>query len=131
MPIQVVNGALLKCAMAVPPGLSSLTVLPVNRVMSGNQPAANILDHVPMVNIKPFGLCMTPSNPAVATATTAAAGVLTPVPCVPVTPAPWMPGVPNVILGNMPALDNTCTCMCTWGGVISVVFPGQVTEMIP
>jgi hypothetical protein len=23
------------------------------------------------------------------------------------------------LLGNMPALDNTCTCMCTWGGVIT------------
>ncbi|HOU65673.1 MAG TPA: DUF4280 domain-containing protein [Thermomonas sp.] len=131
MPIQVVNGALLKCAMAVPPGTSPLTVLPVNRVMSGNQPAANILDHVPMVNIKPFGMCMTPSNPAVASATAAASGVLTPMPCVPVTPAPWIPGASNVLLGNMPALDNTCTCMCTWGGVITVAYPGQVTEMIP
>lgn len=108
-----------------------MTVLPVNRVMSGNQPAANIMDHVPMLNIMPFGMCMTPSNPAVAAATTAAAGVLTPVPCMPVTPAPWIPGVPNVLLGNMPALDNTCTCMCTWGGVITVLYPGQVTEMIP
>lgn len=131
MPIQVVNGALLKCALAVPPGASTMTVLPVNRVMSGNQPAANIMDHVPMLNIMPFGMCMTPSNPAVAAATTAAAGVLTPVPCMPVTPSPWIPGVPNVLLGNMPALDNTCTCMCTWGGVITVLYPGQVTEMIP
>ena len=45
MAFQVVNGALLTCAFAVPPGTSSLTVLPVNRVKSGNQFAANILDH--------------------------------------------------------------------------------------
>lgn len=131
MAFQVVNGALLTCAFAVPPGTSSLTVLPVNRVKSGNQFAANILDHKPMVNIMSFGMCMTPSNPAVATATAAASGVLTPMPCVPVTPAPWAPGVPNVMLGNMPALDNNCICMCTYGGMITVAFPGQTSELIP
>ena len=45
--------------------------------------------------------------------------------------APWVPGAPTVLLGNMPALDDTSKLMCTWGGVISVAFPGQVTEQIP
>jgi hypothetical protein len=36
-----------------------------------------------------------------------------------------------VLLGNMPALDNTSKLMCTWAGIISVVYPGQVTEQIP
>ena len=84
-----------------------------------------------MVNIMSFGRCMTPSNPAVAPATGAASGVLTPMPCVPVPPAPWVPGVPNVMLGNMPALDNNCKCMCTYGGMITVAFPGQTSELIP
>jgi hypothetical protein len=131
MPIQVVNGALLQCSMALPPGSSPLTVLPVNRVQSGSQPAANIMDHVPLVNIKPFGMCNTPTNPVVATATAAASGVLTPMPCVPATPTPWVPGAVTVMLGNVPALDNTCICTCLWGGIIRVAFPGQVTEMIP
>ena len=26
-----------------------------------------------------------------------------------------------------PALTNTSTCMCTWGGVITVTMPGQMT----
>jgi hypothetical protein len=26
----------------------------------------------------------------------------------------------------VPALDNTSTCQCAWGGVISVTQPGQV-----
>jgi hypothetical protein len=129
MPIQVVNGATLKCSFGLAP--STLVVLPVNRTLSGNQPAANIMDHKPMVNIMPFGMCNTPSNPAVASATAAASGVLTPMPCMPVTSAPWMPGVPNVLIANMPALDNTHTCMCTWGGVVTVVNPGQTTEIIP
>ena len=76
MPIQVVNGAMLMCSFGVAP--SSLVVLPTNMVLSGNQPAANILDHQPMVNIQPFGMCITPSNPQVAAATAAASGVLTP-----------------------------------------------------
>ncbi|QDA56273.1 DUF4280 domain-containing protein [Thermomonas aquatica] len=129
MPIQVVNGAMLMCSFGVAP--SSLVVLPTNMVLSGNQPAANILDHQPMVNIQPFGMCITPSNPQVAAATAAASGVLTPQPCIPMTQTPWMPGVPNLLIGNMPAVDNTCTCMCLWGGVVSVTSPGQFTELIP
>ena len=129
MPIQVVNNAVLMCSFGVAP--SSLGVLPVNRVMSGNQPAANIMDHKPMVNIRPFGVCSSIANPTVATATTAALGVLTPMPCIPATPAPWVPGAPTVLIANMPALDNTSKCMCMWAGVITVTFPGQVTEMIP
>jgi hypothetical protein len=116
------------CSFGVAP--SVLTVLPINRTLTSNMPAANIMDHIPMVNIMPFGMCITPSNPAVAAATAAAMGVLTPMPCVPVTPAPWVPGSPTVLLGNMPCLNNTSTLMCTWGGVITVVQPGQFTEMI-
>lgn len=129
MPMHVCNGATLMCSFGVAP--SVLAVLPINRTLTSNMPAANIMDHVPMVNIMPFGMCITPSNPAVAAATAAAMGVLTPMPCVPVTPAPWVVGSPTVLLGNMPALNNTSTLMCTWGGVITVTVPGQFTEMIP
>ena len=127
--MQVVNGAVLMCSFGMAP--SNLTVLPVNRVLSGNNPAANILDHMPMVNIMPFGMCITPSNPQVAAATSAASGVLTPQPCMPMTMSPWIPGVPTLLIGNQPAVDNLCKCMCTWGGIVSVTVPGQFTEMIP
>jgi len=100
-------------------------------VMTSDMPAANIMDNIPMVNILPFGMCMSPANPMVAAATAAALGVLTPMPCIPMTEAPWVPGAPTVLLGNMPALDNTCQLMCTWGGVIMISDPGQETEMIP
>jgi hypothetical protein len=129
MPQQVVNSAQLMCSMGMAP--SALVVLPVNRVMSGNQPAANIMDHQPMVNIMPFGMCTSLANPTVASATSAAMGVLTPMPCIPNTPSPWVPGAPTVLLANAPSLDNTCKLMCMWAGVIQVVSPGQVTHMIP
>ena len=122
-------GAMLKCSMGLAP--SSLVVLPKNRVMTSFVPAANIMDHIPMVNIMPFGMCISLANPTTAAATAAALGVLTPTPCIPNTPAPWVPGAPTVLIANMPALDNTSKLMCLWAGVIEVTMPGQMTHDIP
>jgi Domain of unknown function (DUF4280) len=129
MPQQVCMGAQLQCSFGAAP--SNLMVLPANRVMTSNVPAANIMDNKPMVNILPFGTCMSLANPQVAAATSAAMGVLTPMPCIPVIAAPWAPGVPTVLIANMPAVDNTCKLMCNWAGVIQVVNPGQMTHQIP
>lgn len=129
MPFQVCHGALLRCTFGLAP--SSLQVLPINRVMSASVPAANIMDHKPMVNILPFGMCSCPANPAVMSATAAAMGVLTPMPCVPNTLAPWTPGAISVQIGNMPALDDVSQLACAWGGLIAVAYPGQVTHQIP
>ena len=129
MSMHVVSGATLQCSFGLAP--SNLQVLPANRTISSNMPAANIMDNVPMVNIMPFGMCTSLANPTVASATSAALGVLTPMPCVPVTPAPWAPGCPTVHLANMPTLNDTSKLNCIWGGVIQVIVPGQFTEQIP
>jgi hypothetical protein len=129
MPMQVVNGAQLQCTFGAAP--STLVVLPANRRMTNNQPAANIMDYVPMMNIMPFGMCMSPTNPQVAAATAAALGVLTPQPCIPMTSSPWTPGSPTVMLANQPALNDTSMCMCNWAGVITIVNPGQTDAQIP
>ena len=129
MGIHVCMGATLQCSFGAAP--SSLVVLPVNRVMTSSMPAANIMDHIPMVNILPFAMCSSMANPVVIAATAAKLGVMTPMPCVPATPAPWVPGAPTVLLGNMPSLSNSSKLMCMWAGVIQVVAPGQFTEMIP
>src|SRR5215469_14152417 len=89
MPMQVCMGAMMQCTFGMAP--SSLVVLPTNRVLTNQVPDANIMDHVPLVNIMPFGACMSLANPEVAAATAAAMGVLTPMPCIPNTPAPWVP----------------------------------------
>lgn len=125
----VSNGATLQCSFGTGP--STMAVLPANMVNASNLPAATIMDFKPMMNIMPFMMCTTPSNPAVAAATSAAMGVLTPAPCIPLTTSPWMPGSPQVMIKNQPSLNNTSKCMCTWGGVISVVQPGQVTVTVP
>jgi uncharacterized Zn-binding protein involved in type VI secretion len=124
----VTAGTTLQCSFGAAP--APLAVLPVNCVLAG-APAATVMDNVPMVNVMPFGMCSCPANPTVTAATAAALGVLTPMPCVPVTAAPWVPGSPTVMIGGMPALQNASKLMCTWGGVIQVVAPAQVTTMVP
>jgi hypothetical protein len=122
-------GAMMQCSFGLAP--SSLVVLPTNKVMTNMVPDANIMDHIPMTNIMPFGMCTSPANPTVAAATAAALGVLTPMPCIPATPAPWVTGAPTVLLGNFPSLDNVSQLMCMWAGVITFVDAGEVTVEIP
>lgn len=129
MAMQVCMGAMMQCSFGIGP--SSLVVLPTNRVFTQHQPDANIMDHVPMVNIMPFGMCMSIANPVVAAATAAKLGVFTPAACIPATPAPWTPGAPTVTLGDLPTLDNTSMLMCMWGGVIEFVTPGEFTVTVP
>ncbi|NTS75661.1 DUF4280 domain-containing protein [Catenovulum sp. SM1970] len=129
MAIQVTMGANLMCTMGVAP--SALMVLPTSFTLVDNKPAANIMDFKPFVNIMPFGMCKSPSNPAVAAATAAAMGTLTPMPCTPMPVGPWMPGSSTCMVGNFPALNNNSKCMCAFAGTISITNPGSTTTMIP
>lgn len=127
---QVVMGAALQCSFGAAP--SSLIVIPKGPPdLTGGPAAATIMDYAPIANIPPFGVCSSLANPTVASATAAALGVLTPMPCIPVIPAPWTPGSPTVLINNFPALNSTSKCFCTWGGVIQITYPGQVTTQIP
>jgi hypothetical protein len=129
MALQVCMGASMMCTFGAAP--SSLVVLPKNKTFTNEVPDANIMDHIPLVNIMPFGMCSSIANPEVAAATAAALGVLTPMPCVPNTPAPWIPGAPTVLLGYMPTLDNSSKLMCLWAGVITFETAGEVTVQVP
>jgi hypothetical protein len=129
MPENVCMGATLQCSFGAAP--SKLIVLPLNRVMTSNVPAANIMDNKPFVNILPFGTCSSLANPAVAAATSAAMGVLTPMPCTPMTSAPWAPGAPTVMIANQPALDTPSKLICSFGGNISIQDAGQTTHLVP
>ncbi|MFO0948268.1 MAG: DUF4280 domain-containing protein [Planctomycetota bacterium] len=120
---QVVNMAMLQCSMGTTPaplGVTSNAVMKVN-----NQLAATIMDYAPMSNIKSFGMCKSPANPTVAAATAAAQGVLTPMPCMPATAAPWVPGAVQTNVSNFPALLADAKCMCSYGGVVSINQSGQ------
>lgn len=127
MPKLVVHGAQLKCSQGTSP--SSLTVLPANGTTGDEQNGATVMDFVPMVNIAPFGMCQTQANPQVAAATTAAQGVLTPQPCIPVTTSPWSPGSSVVTINEQKALTADSKCNCTWTGSIEVTKPGSEVDV--
>ncbi len=128
MGLQVVNGALCACSFGAAP--SSLVVLPKG-VNITNQPAATIMDNIPFMNVMPFGVCSSLANPAVAAATAAALGVLTPMPCTPVPAGPWAPGVPPVTIKGIPVLDDASKLSCAYAGVITISFAGQAVVSLP
>jgi Domain of unknown function (DUF4280) len=130
MPMQVCMGATLQC---IPFGVAPSTLMVIPKgppVMVNGMLAATIMDFAPIANILPFGMCTSIANPMVATATAAAWGVLTPMPCVPVIVGPWKPGALKAKINKFPALSDVSICNCAWGGVVKVVFPGQVKVMV-
>jgi hypothetical protein len=120
---QAIGTAALQCSFGMAP--STLSVLPLSRVVVEGRPAATIADMLPIVNVPPFGMCTSLANPAVAAATAAALGILTPMPCVPAIAGPWHPGAVRTLIGGKPALTAGSTAMCAWGGVINITFPGS------
>lgn len=120
----VCGGAMCACSFGMAP--SVLMVTPENKILT-TQPIATIMDNVPMKNIMPFGMCSSMANPTVAAATAAALGVLTPMPCMPVIPAPWAPGTVKVLIAGKPALTSVSKVMCAYAGVIQISNPGTMT----
>jgi Domain of unknown function (DUF4280) len=119
----VVSGAMIMCSFGLAP--STLSVVAPRPVVEG-RPVATIADIAPGANIAPFGMCQSLANPTVAAATAAALGVLTPMPCVPVVPAPWTPLAPQMTAGGIPVLVAGATCVCAFGGSISLSMPGAI-----
>lgn len=121
----VVAEAVTHCSFGVAP--CPLQVLPDAMVLIEGRPAATITCNE-MLNIPTFGMCMTLSNPEVASATTAALGVLTPMPCVPVL-SPWVPES-ETLIGGQPALVESSTCVCAYGGVVEIMFAGTAETLV-
>ncbi|MBO4578404.1 MAG: DUF4280 domain-containing protein [Paludibacteraceae bacterium] len=119
----VCNNAKMQCSFGMIPG-TFIVVDPMRPKLNSAMAIGNVMDNKPMVNITSFGMCRSLANPSVASATAAALGTLTPMPCVPVIPAPWAPPG-QVMIANVPVLLDNCKCMCAWGGQISFVFPGN------
>ena len=128
MGVPVCAGAMMMCSFGTAP--STLNVLPLNRVMAAT-PLAGMMDHVPFLNVAPFGQCNSMSNPMVAAATAAALGALTPMPCIPVTVTPWNGSPPTVTVGVFPVLDSDSILNCMWGGVINITNPAMVGVAVP
>ena len=118
----VTQGAMLQCSFGMSP--CSLVVIVPTRPKCMNMLMAVTTDFS-VTNIPTFGMCQSMANPTVASATSAACGVLTPMPCVPLITAPWSPGSSQVKVGGIAALTNNSKCMCSYGGNISITNPGN------
>lgn len=122
MGLPVVTGASILCTQGLSPG--QLTVTSQMMVFLGGKPAATIQDVSPLINIGSCGMCSSLLNPTVASATAAAMGVLTPMPCVPSPVGVWVGGS-GPLIGSVPGLVSDATLACAYGGSVSVTFPGQ------
>ena len=60
MPLQITSGAGMACSFGAAPG--AISVLPLSGVTAAGAPAATIMDIAPLVNIRSFGMCNSPSN---------------------------------------------------------------------
>lgn len=120
----VCSGATLKCSFG--DKNSKLSVYPDRTVFLTERPMANISDHTSMYNIWPFGKCRTVSYPSTGSATAAAHGKLTPMPCIPGTVTEWLNGKSDYIIKGKPALLKSSYCRCQWGGIITIIDDGQV-----
>lgn len=121
--------SLIQCSFGLVP--TPLTVLPDRTVTAEGMLMGNITDFVPLVNIMTFGMCVSLANPEVLTATIADFGILTPMPCIPVTADPWISEALTVMVTEGPALDQTAIVMCAWAGAIHIDEPGNMTVMVP
>lgn len=128
MPELVCGGASLTCSQGSAP--CSLIIPPSEVTKAPFQGAATIISKIPMTNIPGFAMCRSPMNPAVAAATAAASGVLTPQACTPLLLLPWMPGSSKVKVGIFPALPKNAKLICNFGGSISITNPGQTKVTI-
>lgn len=129
MGVAIVTGAQLMCACGTAP--CSLNVTSQAKVLADGKPMGTTQDVSPGTNIQPFGMCTSLANPAVASATAAALGVLTPQPCTPTPAGTWMPGDPKKLVDSKVALTVDSSLMCSLGmGKISIVNPGQTKIII-
>lgn len=120
----VVTGASIQCTMALPPGTGNFTATSQTSMKIAGQTVGTIADVAPTTNIGTCGMCTSLANPQVASATAAALGVLTPMPCIPSPTGTWV-GCSGPISGGIPTLTTDGTLMCAYGGTIRILFSGQ------
>ncbi len=121
----VVTGAKVSCTFGSKP--SDITVTSQTRCNIGGKPAATIQDMQPNVNVQSFGMCSSMANPAVASATAAALGVLTPQPCTMVPAGTWVPAKPKLLIDGKPCLCSNSQLVCGMGaGFITIMSPGEM-----
>jgi hypothetical protein len=110
--LAVADGAVLRCSAGSAPSTLAVTTDPFTFI-EGHF-IATIFDNSPVINVKPFGVC-----------------AITQKPCMLVTPTPWQPGGVGILLASpFPILSDNSFLMCSVGGTIQVMNPGQSTLFV-
>lgn len=122
----VVAGAILSCSSGDKPNRLKMPFS--HGVYIHNKAQMNIKDHIPNENIFPFGKCYSRQNPTVAAATAANNGILTPMPCTPMTTIPWIMGKDDKLIDGQPALLSKSELSCLYCGIIKIEDDGQLLE---
>ena len=129
MGVVVAAGAKCLCSFGTMPG--DLTVTSQMGCQAEGKPIATISDCQPNINLTSFGMCISLANPAVATATAAALGVLTPQPCTFVPVGTWLTADSKIMVGGKPCLTNDASLVCgLGGGYVRVTEPGQTNVLV-
>lgn len=110
------TGTQMRCIMSAIP--TQFIADPNRTVFIEGAQMGNIMDNK-ISNLRPGMMCQSLANPAVASATAAAMGVLTPQPSMLTPLGPWIMGKFNVLVQGQPALLNTDMLMCSFGGQLS------------
>lgn len=127
MGLAVVAGASVLCPFGTMP--ASLAVTSQSTLLAEGKPVATIAD-TSAANIPTCGMCSSLANPQVVSATAAALGVLTPQPCIPVIAGTWTAVQTKCIAGGKPCLTTGATAVCSYGGTLSIINPGQTTVLL-
>ena len=110
----VCNGALLRCTQGSLPG--ALCIRPHGAGTDRTMALATVQDARPLVNLSPFGNCLSTAHPLWATGSA---------PCVPQTCGLWQLRAPAVHYAQAPALRSDATLQCQYGGLITITDAGQ------
>lgn len=124
----VVQTAMCTCSFGTAPVPLRVTSQQTVTICGGL--AATLFDGAPLLNVSSFGMCSSPLNPAVAAATAAAFGKLTPAPCMPAT-VTWMPGSPTVQVCGKKLLQDQSSLRCSYGGTILISGTPAVQVTVP
>ncbi|MGB0919152.1 MAG: DUF4280 domain-containing protein [Holosporaceae bacterium] len=123
-------GTMLSCTQSLIPKMPTpLGVLPLPRTFTAKRPTAIKIDMIPFVNIVPFGMCKSPTNPMVIAAKAASLGAINFAPCIPAPMGPWKKFSKTVkaMKNNVLTMDSCLNCM--WNGKITPVAPPQPTVL--
>lgn len=96
--------ARIKCSSGTIP-LPIILAAP-HGVTSKGRPLLNANDHIPVLNIPPFGICRNKPVPPPGNI------------CIPVTPLAWQKGDLHFFVGGAPALTKDSCLTCMLGGTI-------------